>query len=240
MSDFPFMFRRRTCEVKNCDALGFVTFKIKVEDDTEIRFFISATTVLVDWGDGLSTYETSHRYAQGGIYDVRVMGAEINMLDISRCYVLQLELAYCPWLEHLICSGNKLTFLDISACEWLVGLECAMNELTELNIGKNMRLQFLDCNLNQLRRLNLSACEKLVYLFCCTNEISELDLSKCLNIRCVDIGNNCFAAEELDVFFKTLPELQKNREARIMCDLNSGYTNECNLSLLSAKGWVLV
>lgn len=237
MSTFPFMFRRRTGEDKPCDTLGVVNLKVKVEDETSIRFFIDAETLLIDWGDGESTYQTSHCYSQSGEYIIRIIGSAINTLDVSRCYVLDLNVNGCPWLESLNCSGNMLRTLDVSGCRWLMVLDCSLNNLHELQFGEHAFLKILDCHMNLLKDLRLSGCGGLLYLYAGLNEMRNLDLGCCPEIRCVDIGNNCFTAGGLNRFFDSLPFAPEGMSSRVMCDLNQGYGPNCDMDLLRRKGW---
>lgn len=240
MSAFPFMFRRRTGEDKPCDTLGVVNLKVKVEDETAVRFFIDAETLLIDWGDGESTYKTSHRYSQGGEYVVRIVGSAINALDISRCYVSDLNVCGCPWIEYLNCSGNMLRVLDVSGCRWLMALDCSLNDLHELRLGEHSFLKILDCHTNLLKDLRLSGCANLLYLYGSLNELRNLDLGCCQEIRCVDIGNNCFNTGGLNRFFDSLPLAPAGEESRVMCDLNQGYGSDCDMDLLRRKRWCSV
>lgn len=237
MSMFPFPFKRRTCEDKCCDSMGIVVLKVKVLDETFIHFFIDSGALLIDWGDGISTYETFHTYSQGGEYTVRIVGAEINTLDVSRCHVLEIDVNGCEWIEYLNCSGNMLKKLNVSGCRWLMELDCSVNELKELHFSGSANLRVLDCHQNILERLSLEGCENLLCFYGSMNEIRELNLECCRELRCVDIGGNNFETKNLNRFFALLPMRDESDDARIMCDLNRGYGLDCDLELLREKGW---
>lgn len=240
MDMFPFIFRRRTGENKACDMLSVVVLKVRVKDDALLHFFIDAETFLVDWGDGVSDYETWHCYPQSGEYVVRIVGTAMNGLDVSRCRVFALDVSKCAWLERLNCSGNRLETLDVSACRWLMELDCSRNSLKNLTLGGLPFLRALDCRMNVLKELELSECRELLCLHGSGNNIHKLDMMNCPDIRCVDIGGNCFTTGELNGCFKSLPSVPQGQEGRIMCDLNKGYNRESDFSLLGSKGWNLV
>lgn len=240
MNVSPFIFKRRTCEDKSCDSMGIIILKLKVSDETQVHFFIDSGALLIDWGDGISAYDTLHRYSQGGEYTVRIVGSEINALDVSRCNVVEIDVNGCEWLEYLNCSGNMLKRLSVSTCRSLLELDCSVNQLNELHLAGNANLKVLDCHSNMLERINLDLCENLLCFYGSMNQMRELNLEYCSELLCVDIGGNNFETKNLNRFFALLPMRDEDDEARIMCDLNKGYSPDCDLEVLRERGWNIV
>ncbi len=81
-------------------------------------------------------------------------------------------------LEHLNCTGNKITTLNISKNTKLKELFCDNCGLTSLNLNANTLLEVLSCNNNLFTTLDLSKNTKLTYLECGNLPLTALDVSK--------------------------------------------------------------
>lgn len=235
----PIVFRRRSVQNSLLDPLAKVKIKICTEEDGhKVQIGIAAKVFLVDWGDGVADHSVTHVYEQKGCYRIRIIGAEITLLDISKCGVTRLHLARCYYLEHLNCGYNRLQDLNVIGCCNLITLDCQGNELTRLQVGQQDQLLFLECSNNQLTSLKLNSLFRLQYLYCACNKFHMLDLQANSQLWCVDIGKNCLNRQELKILFEKLP--LRKEGAQIMCDENPGYTAQCDFEILQQKGWQIV
>lgn len=240
MKDIPFVFRRRCYEIKEKKLISVIRMTVNIEAETEVYIGISAMSFIIDWGDGQADSAFCHRYEQGGEYQVTIVGAAIHALNLSKTFISELILGECIWLQHLICTYNKLEQLDVTGCINLMILDCSYNNrLTDLKLGQLGNLVMLDCSYNNLKFLLVNGCSELLYLYCAENNLTSLDLSSNRALREVDLGNNKMEAKQLEQCFNTLPLIPQQAIAGIMLDGNPG-TFDCTFSVLKQKGWQIV
>lgn len=76
-----------------------------------------------------------------------------------------LDLANCPTLWNLDCSGNQLNALDLSNITSLKQFSCADNLLTTLDVSNQTQLNSLTCSNNQLQTLYIKNGRNESFLF---------------------------------------------------------------------------
>ena len=238
MNTFPIMFGRRSVKIKSGDLLSAVRLKLEIKKETEICLGIFADAFIIDWGDGESGTQFEHYYEQPGYYTLKMVGAAIHALDLSKIHLKEIVFENCIWLEHLRCSQNQLRELSLDQLPELVTLDCSGNHLEELNLEKNNCLHWLDCSRNALYSLKLSPVSQLAYLYCSCNHLKELNFSMCKKLYCLDIGYNELQAQELNICFAGLHQVRGALRAGIMLEGNPG-DQKCKLDILHIRGWVI-
>ena len=94
MNTFPIMFGRRSVKIKSGDLLSAVRLKLEIKKETEICLGIFADAFIIDWGDGESGTQFEHYYEQPGYYTLKIVGAAIHALDLSKIHLKELSLIH--------------------------------------------------------------------------------------------------------------------------------------------------
>lgn len=136
-----------------------------------------------------------HTYAQEGKYVIRISGECINELRVPKCYLGNIDVSFCEWLEHLDCSFNWIEELDVSRLSYLVSLDCSHNALNNLTVGSQNLLSYLDCSDNMLPMLDVSMCPSLTYLYTQHNGLRSFKISPAISV--LDIGDNQLSLEDV-------------------------------------------
>lgn len=110
--------------------------------------------------------------------------------DYLKTPLNKLELGEKPKLTELVCSRNRLSFLDLTNCPNLKKLACWKNQLTELKLGKLEKLTDLGCSYNQLTELDLTDCVNLKNLYCDSKLSSNLDTTTLVNLKFISDWKN--------------------------------------------------
>lgn len=236
MNTFPLMFKRRAAKIKGGELLSSVVLRLEIKEETEICLGVFADAFIVDWGDGKSGNQVKHYYDQPGCYTLKVVGAAIHALDLSKMHLQEVFFENCIWLEHLRCNQNQLKELHLAQLPELMTLDCSDNQLEKLDLQRNNCLHWLDCSRNSLRVLSVCPGSQLVYLYCSCNQLKELDFSVCKKLFCLDIGYNNLEAQELNICFAGLPLVKGMVRPGIMLEGNPG-DKMCKLDILRIKGW---
>ncbi len=95
-------------------------------------------------------------------------------------------------LKKLICSNNKLTYMNLGI---LYGLNleevnCSNNNITKIVMDSVGELVKFDCSNNDLMTLDVSQCLKLEELNCSGNQLMELDVGHQTQLTQLDCSNN--------------------------------------------------
>ncbi|MCR5848476.1 MAG: S-layer homology domain-containing protein [Lachnospiraceae bacterium] len=99
-------------------------------------------------------------------------------------------LEYFPSLKELWCANNNLTQLNISGNSELELLLCSGNKLTYLDAGNHTKLTEINCSENNLTGLNISGCTGLKSLVCNDNKLTSLDISTNTALEALYCDNN--------------------------------------------------
>jgi len=175
-------------------SAGEASFKLTTSASGAFTFGTTAnkaTSVHVDWGDGLliaesvGTYWTEMKSANnlkaGTI--VSIYGQDVVGLDLMEKNLTSIDVTNLKSLWMLYCYGNKLTTLDLSKNTELIILSCPDNNLNSLDVRQNAKLTSLVCWNNQLMTLDVSSNAKLEIIDCSYNQLTALDLSKNIVLR---------------------------------------------------------
>jgi len=228
---------RRSLQNKKVSHHGLISFKVHVLRETGIMIGLSAVTYDIDWGDGTWDTDLIHTYEYAGIYEIKISGVEINELNISRCWVKEIDLSGCPWLESLDISFNSLSLLDVSACPYLRFLDCSHGLIRTLLSGDQVSgLIYLNCSHNLLANLDLSHWPDLYYLNAHHNELRKMKFEHCIGVRCVDIAYNALRQEELQNAIASLPVVSQEEMACILYEMNP-YSYGIDEGQMERKGW---
>lgn len=197
MKILPLIYRRRTSVVdKKAATFGVITLiTYLIPENAEIELSVSARDFMIDWGDGVCDKNMIHTYTKEGEYVIRICGECINELRVPKCYLENIDVSFCKWLEHLDCSFNWIEELDVSGLSYLVSLDCSHNALNNLKIGEQELLLYLDCSDNMLPFLDVSTCPSLTYLYTQHNGLRSFKVSSALSV--LDIGDNQLSSEDV-------------------------------------------
>ena len=105
---------------------------------------------------------------------------KLEHLSCSGTRLSSLDLSQNKALKYLNCNNSALSSLDLSGNKALAELYCRDNDLSSLDMSKNKALKEMECQRNRLSSLDLSGNVELVSLDCSDNMLSELDISKTL------------------------------------------------------------
>ncbi len=175
---------------------------------------------------GLTNLQTLECYSNqltslnvNGLTNLQILFCDENRLtslDVSgltnlqrlECYYNQLtslDVSGVTNLQTLKCYSNRLTSLDVSGLTNLQTLECYSNQLTSLNVNGCTNLEELYCYENQLTSLDVSGLTNLQTLECYSNQLTSLNVNGYSALRYIDMENNNFSTQALDLLFCQLP-----------------------------------
>lgn len=239
MKIHPIILPRRAFRNKKVCSKGSIAFQVHVLDSTGIVIGLSAIAYEIDWGDGLWDSDLMHTYEKAGIYQIRIYGVEINELNISHCWVREIDVSECPWLEYLNVSYNALKKLDVSRCPYLSFLDCSVCMIQELILGDYLPwLIYLNCSRNLLKTLEFPRECNLYGVIAHHNELVKLNMRVCASIRCVDIAYNAMQFPDLRDTLESVPVVSGDEPAYIMYEMNPS-SFEVDEQEIKARGWRL-
>jgi Leucine-rich repeat (LRR) protein len=224
---------------------GQIEIKVSPDESNEVSFYVAATSITVDWGDGSIEEFTSngegkeftHHYADGKLRTIKVDTESMTQFSIgsrrdSGSYK-EIRLGDSPKLKDIYCYNNDLTILSIKKAPILFSLNCANNQLRMLDISGCIALESLYCENNQLKTLNVSKCVFLKGLSCNNNQLTSLDVSECIELKYLRCANNqltslivswCFALVELHCYNNQLSLLDvsiSTKLTNLLCGNNN-------------------
>lgn len=184
-------------------------------------------------GQGTASVQTKYALIAGNVKGLKLTGAKLAALDLSRC----------PALERLDCSNNKITSLKLAASTpQLKELVCSHNHLRELDLKSLTKLEVLECGHNQLSGLDLSANIELKKLCYEDNLIRDISLDKQKKLRYLQNYQNGIDRATMAGLVNQLPEV-KSPEEGLLCPVQvkgrNGFDEDLHKKA-KAKGWKVV
>jgi Leucine-rich repeat (LRR) protein len=176
------------------ESMEFTTRSV----DSFIRFYATAESITVDWGDGTTERynnldnkkSVSHNYTGKAEHTVLIRAKGLSSFRSDERYLTALDVSGCTALTTLYCGGNLLSTLDVSKNTALTYLSCSGNQLSALDVSKNTALTTLYCTGNPLSTLDVSKNTALTVLDCSNNQLSTLDVSKNTALSALGCDNN--------------------------------------------------
>ena len=160
-------------------------------------------------------------------------------MNISHCWVREIDVSECPWLEYLNVSYNALKKLDVSRCPYLSFLDCSVCMIQELILGDYLPwLIYLNCSRNLLKTLEFPRECNLYGVIAHHNELVKLNMRVCASIRCVDIAYNAMQFPDLRDTLESVPVVSGDEPAYIMYEMNPS-SFEVDEQKIKARGWRL-
>ena len=134
-----------------------------------------------------------------------INSVSLEIINMSCCYLTNINLISCPNLRYLDCGGNNLEVLDLKLYPKLSYLDCRYNRLEVLDINpcsniKNINasynyfltslfidncnyLEILDFSFTLIDKLVLNCHKFLIQLRCCRNRMQQLCLDNFINLQ---------------------------------------------------------
>ncbi len=110
----------------------------------------------------------------------RYEAERVVAIDCSDCGIASLgDIGDFPFLQRLVCRGNRLSELDLRGCPYLTFVDCSSNGLLSLDVGGLRGLATLDCSRNELERLDLASEVSLRTLRCFSNPLPLVGITAC-------------------------------------------------------------